>query len=83
MGQPGGLAIASHGYLLRPRTTRFTAGEFENLRFTVFSGNGQPVTDGNHVKIRQIGFYAGDEEAFRKLFATYLVLTSKMQERKP
>jgi len=43
----------------------------------------QPVTDGNQVKIRQIGFYAGDEEAFRKLFATYLVLTSKMQEGKP
>jgi hypothetical protein len=43
----------------------------------------QPVTDGNHVKIRQIGFYAGDEQAFRKLFATYLVLTSKMQEEKP
>jgi hypothetical protein len=42
---PGGLAIASRGYLLRPRTTRFTAGEFENFRFTVFSGNGQPVTD--------------------------------------
>ena len=40
----------------------------------------QPVTDGNQVKIRQIGFYAGDEEAFRKLFATYLVLTSKMQD---
>jgi hypothetical protein len=43
----------------------------------------QPVTDGNHVKIRQIGFYAGDEAAFRKLFATYLVLTSKMQEGMP
>jgi hypothetical protein len=43
----------------------------------------QPVTDGTQVKIRQIGFYAGDEEAFRKLFATYLVMTSKMQEDKP
>lgn len=43
----------------------------------------QPVTDGSQVKIRQIGFYAGDEVAFRKLFATYLVLTSKMQEGKP
>jgi hypothetical protein len=39
----------------------------------------QPVTDGNRVKIRQIGFYAGDAEAFRKLFATYLVMTSRMQ----
>ena len=43
----------------------------------------QPVTDGNNVKIRQIGFYAGDEQAFRKLFATYLMLTSKVQEAKP
>jgi hypothetical protein len=43
----------------------------------------QPVTDGNNVKIRQIGFYAGDEAAFRKLFATYLLLTSKVQEAKP
>ena len=40
----------------------------------------QPVTDGNHVKIRQIGFYAGDEQAFRKLFATYVALTARMQE---
>ncbi|HZZ93303.1 MAG TPA: hypothetical protein VFE23_12135 [Usitatibacter sp.] len=43
----------------------------------------QPVTDGNTVKIRQIGFYAGNEDAFRKLFATYLLMTSKMQEGKP
>jgi hypothetical protein len=40
----------------------------------------QPVTDGNHVKIRQIGFYAGDEQAFRRLFATYVALTARMQE---
>lgn len=40
----------------------------------------QPVTDGNNVKIRQIGFYAGDEQAFRKLFATYVALTARMQE---
>jgi hypothetical protein len=43
----------------------------------------QPVTDGDNVKIRQIGFYAGDEQAFRKLFATYLVMTTKMQEGTP
>lgn len=42
---PGGLAVASQGYVLRPRTTRFTAGEYENLRFTIFSSNGRPVTD--------------------------------------
>lgn len=42
---PGGLALASQGYVLRPRTTRFTAGEYENLRFTIFSGDGKPVTD--------------------------------------
>jgi hypothetical protein len=40
----------------------------------------QPVTDGNNVKIRQIGFYAGDEQAFRKLFATYVALTARMQQ---
>jgi hypothetical protein len=43
----------------------------------------QPVIDGNNVKIRQIGFYAGDEQAFRKLFATYVALTSKVQEATP
>jgi hypothetical protein len=43
--EPGGLAVASQGYVLRPRTTRFTAGEFENFRFTVFTDSGQPVTD--------------------------------------
>jgi hypothetical protein len=42
---PGGLSVASQGYVLRPRTTRFTAGEYENFRFTVFSKNGSPVTD--------------------------------------
>lgn len=42
---PGGLAIASQGYVLRPRITRFTAGEYENFRFTVFSHDGHPVTD--------------------------------------
>ena len=40
----------------------------------------QPVTDGDNVKIRQIGFYAGDEQAFRKLFATYVALTARMHE---
>ena len=42
---PGGLAVASQGYVLRPRTTRFTAGEYDNLRFTIFLTNGKPVTD--------------------------------------
>jgi hypothetical protein len=42
---PGGLSVASQGYLLRPRATRFTAGEYENFRFNVFSSNGSPVTD--------------------------------------
>lgn len=42
---PGGLAVASQGYVLRPRTTRFIAGEYENFRFTIFSSNGQPVTE--------------------------------------
>jgi hypothetical protein len=42
---PGGLAVASQGYVLRPRTTRFTAGEYENLRFSIFASDGKPVTD--------------------------------------
>jgi hypothetical protein len=42
---PGGLAVASQGYVLRPRTTRFTAGEYQDFRFTVFSSSGAPVTD--------------------------------------
>jgi len=42
---PGGLAVASQGYLLRPRNTRFIPGEYENFRFTIFSSSGQPVTD--------------------------------------
>ncbi|MGH3763805.1 MAG: hypothetical protein ACRDTX_01410 [Pseudonocardiaceae bacterium] len=42
---PGGLAVASQGYVLRPRATRFTAGEYENFRFNIFSNKGSPVTD--------------------------------------
>lgn len=42
---PGGLAIASQGYVLRPRITRFTPGEYQTFRFTIFSSTGQPVTD--------------------------------------
>jgi hypothetical protein len=42
---PGGLAVASQGYALRPRATRFTAGEADNFRFTVFDSKSQPVTD--------------------------------------
>ncbi len=42
---PGGLAVDSQGYVLRPRTTRFTAGDSTDFRFTVFTVNGKPVTD--------------------------------------
>jgi len=42
---PGGLAVSSQGYVLRPRITRFIAGEYENFRFTIFSSNGRPVTN--------------------------------------
>ncbi len=42
---PGGLAVASQGYVLRPRTTRFIAGDFADFRFTIFTVNGKPVTD--------------------------------------
>jgi hypothetical protein len=51
---PGGLALASQGYVLRPRTTRFTAGEFETFRFTVFSSTGQAVTDFGRLGDRQM-----------------------------
>ncbi|MFZ0122369.1 MAG: hypothetical protein WBR33_10735 [Pseudonocardiaceae bacterium] len=54
---PGGLAIASQGYVLRPRTTRFTAGEFENFRFTVYASNGQPVTDFAQRGDRRMNFF--------------------------
>ncbi len=42
---PGGLAIASQGYVLRPRTTRFSVDELTNFRFNIFTTKGQPVTD--------------------------------------
>lgn len=43
--EPGGLAVASQGYVLRPRTTRFIAGDSTDFLFTVFTINGKPVTD--------------------------------------
>ncbi|MDQ4093280.1 MAG: hypothetical protein M3143_07720, partial [Actinomycetota bacterium] len=42
---PGGLAVASQGYVLRARTTRFTAGETTTFRFSIFGADGKPVTD--------------------------------------
>jgi hypothetical protein len=42
---PGGLAVASQGHVLRPRTTRFIAGETTTFRFTIFTDDGKPVTD--------------------------------------
>ncbi|MGH3870960.1 MAG: hypothetical protein ACRDSR_05500 [Pseudonocardiaceae bacterium] len=44
-GGPGGLAVSGQGYLLRPRATRFTAGDTVDFLFTVFTDNGKPVTD--------------------------------------
>ncbi|MGH3673718.1 MAG: hypothetical protein ACRDSH_24320 [Pseudonocardiaceae bacterium] len=51
---PGGLAIASQGYVLRPRTTLFTAGEYESLRFNIFGKDGKPLTDFARVGDRQM-----------------------------
>lgn len=51
---PGGLAVASQGYVLRPRTTLFTAGEYENLRFNIFGKDGKPLTDFARVGDRQM-----------------------------
>lgn len=45
---PGGLAVASQGYVLRARTTRFTAGDSTDFRFTIFTVDGKPVTDFAH-----------------------------------
>jgi hypothetical protein len=41
----------------------------------------QPVQDLGQVKIRQIGFYAGDEAEFTKLFKTYLAMTDLMRRQ--
>jgi hypothetical protein len=41
----------------------------------------QPVEDLGQVKIRQIGFYAGDEAEFTKLFKTYLAMTEIMRRQ--
>ena len=41
----------------------------------------QPVEDLGQVKIRQIGFYAGDEAEFTKLFKTYLAMTEVMRRQ--
>jgi hypothetical protein len=42
---PGGLAVASQGYVLRPRATRFIAGDSTDYVFNVFTLNGKPVID--------------------------------------
>jgi hypothetical protein len=45
---PGGLAVASQGYVLRARTTRFTAGDSTDFRFTIFTVDDKPVIDFAH-----------------------------------
>ncbi len=40
----------------------------------------QPVTDSVGVNVRQIGYFAGDEPEFAKLFKAYLALNEKMRE---
>ncbi|MDQ3763164.1 MAG: hypothetical protein M3460_16415 [Actinomycetota bacterium] len=42
---PSGLAVASQGYVLRPRFSRFTVGKLTNFRFNIFTSSGQPVTE--------------------------------------
>ncbi|MGH3787936.1 MAG: hypothetical protein ACRDRG_15600 [Pseudonocardiaceae bacterium] len=41
---PGGLAVASQGYVLRPRARQFAPDELINFRFNIFTTQGQPVT---------------------------------------
>ena len=41
----------------------------------------QPVEDERGVTIRQIGYFAGDEPEFAKLFKAYLALNDRMREQ--
>lgn len=52
---PGGLAVSGQGHLLRPRTTRFIAGETADFRFTVFTADNKPVTDFARHNDRRMG----------------------------
>ncbi|HSL08263.1 MAG TPA: hypothetical protein VK887_09825 [Pseudonocardiaceae bacterium] len=67
---PGGLAVASQGYVLRPRTTRFIAGETTNFRFTVFTDDGKPVTDfaRNHDRRMNLVVVRRDMSGYQHLF---------------
>jgi hypothetical protein len=69
---PGGLAIASQGYVLRPRATRFTAGEYENFRFTVFTDRGDPVTNFARLGERQMSLIVvrRDMSNYQRLYPT-------------
>lgn len=40
----------------------------------------QAVQDGKGVSIRQIGYFAGDEAAFAKMFRGYLALNDQMRD---
>jgi hypothetical protein len=41
----------------------------------------RPVEDDRGVSIRQIGYFAGDEPEFAKLFRAYLALNDRMREQ--
>lgn len=43
--EPSGLGISDQGYVLWPASTRFTAGETSEFRFTIFTADRAPVTD--------------------------------------
>jgi hypothetical protein len=67
---PGGLAVASQGYVLRPRNTRFTAGDTTTFRFTVFADSGKPVTDfaRNHGRRMSLVVVRRDMSGYQHLF---------------
>jgi hypothetical protein len=67
---PGGLAVASQGYVLRPRTTRFIAGETTHFRFTVFTDDSKPVTDfaRNHDRRMNLVVVRRDMSGYQHLF---------------
>jgi hypothetical protein len=41
----------------------------------------QPVEDQRGVQIRQIGYFAGNEPEFAKMFKAYLALNDQMREQ--
>lgn len=69
---PGGLQIAQGGYRLALKTPRVEAGEKTDLRFTVLTGNGRPLTAfrEEHGKELHLILAARDLTTYRHLHPT-------------